>query len=256
MARAVPCLLCVGMNAQELANFQPDVKDDDVWLLQSDAAAIAGCSVSAIRKWRRIGVIRDRTLATPGGMRRVEVRLGDVVARMRQSMPRHRVDEHQLPLTEPTPASVAVVPVPDLDVFVQHIAEAERRAAHAEAVAQANGDTVQFLRERVAELESELEAVQNAPGPGVPSGGPSLDASLIVDEIRDLRRRLQSIRRSGVAQDARQRISARLSHDAAVLCLSRGLGIPMRARLGDALTPAERTRLIQALSHAGIDLDA
>ncbi|MGI9022242.1 MAG: hypothetical protein ACR2HV_03200, partial [Acidimicrobiales bacterium] len=44
------------------------------WVLQADAAKLAGCSVSAIRKWRREGVVDDRRTTTLGGLERVEVR--------------------------------------------------------------------------------------------------------------------------------------------------------------------------------------
>lgn len=53
----------------------------DRWLLQAEAAALAGCSVSAIRKWRREGSVASRRTTTSGGLERVEVRLADVVAR-------------------------------------------------------------------------------------------------------------------------------------------------------------------------------
>lgn len=47
------------------------------WVLQDEAASRAGCSVSAIRKWRRTGVVPGRTVVA-GGVERVEVRLEDV----------------------------------------------------------------------------------------------------------------------------------------------------------------------------------
>src|ERR671933_838234 len=61
--------------------------DGASWVLQAEAAARAGCSVSAVRKWRRTGVVADRVTHVPGLGRRVEVLLEDVVARVGQLEP-------------------------------------------------------------------------------------------------------------------------------------------------------------------------
>src|SRR5436305_9513773 len=51
------------------------------WVLQGDAAARTGFSVSAIRKWRRMGFVAERKITTGADLPRVEVKLEDVLAR-------------------------------------------------------------------------------------------------------------------------------------------------------------------------------
>ena len=57
--------------------------DDDAgtWVPQAEAAARTGFSLSAVRKWRRLGLVAERKITSPTGMERVEVRLEDVLAR-------------------------------------------------------------------------------------------------------------------------------------------------------------------------------
>jgi DNA-binding transcriptional MerR regulator len=236
------------------ATIQPASREVGTWVLQSDAAEAAGCSVSAIRKWRRLGLVADRTRISPGGMRRVEVRLEDVLSRMRESMPRHRAPE-QRQHPESSGAAVAVVPITDLDVFMQHIAETERRAAQAEARLQANDAMTEFLRDRVTDLEAQLHAADVGGAAGLPPAlRPELDIDRLVSAIRELRRRLQSSRQEGVRKEFDQRVAVRMSYDAAVICLCTALHIETQFKLGDPLTSAERTRLTQALVDAGLEV--
>lgn len=222
-------------------------------MLQREAAEVAGCSVSAIRKWRRLGLVADRTRVSSGGMRQVEVRLDEVTARMRDSMPRPRSvpDRAEAGLT-PAPAPFAVVPVKEVDVFVHHIAESERRAAQAEARAQASEAMTQFLRNKVADLQAQLERRSGSisvEAPGLRNG-----IGAVATELRDLRNRLQRAQPAGGRSDANVRLAGRYSYDTALLCLCTALGIPTRFRLGSALTSAERARLTDELRAAGYDV--
>jgi DNA-binding transcriptional MerR regulator len=240
--------------------YEPDapLPAGDTWMLQSQAAATAGCSVSAIRKWRRVGLVADRTRISPGGMRRVEVRLEDVLARMRMSMPRQSqpqplpARDPQSPAVDVAQAAMAVVPANDLDIFVQHIAEAERRAAQAEARAQAKDAMIQFLREQVADLEAQLQrSASDAEAIGATQdrtgGGPHIRR--LITQMRDLRARSRTNR-----QDLEHRAAVRLSYDAALICLCTIVGIETSFVLGDALTTRDRTKLAQALAAAGFDV--
>lgn len=77
----------------------PTEPEAATWVLQAEAAARTGYSVSAIRKWRRSGAIADRRQIGPGGVERVEVRLEDVEARVA--------------LHPPAPPRAARAPVPN-----------------------------------------------------------------------------------------------------------------------------------------------
>lgn len=228
----------------------------DTWLLQGVAAATAGCSVSAIRKWRRLGLVADRTRISPGGMRRVEVRLEDVLARMQASMtPPARGADRVDPAGEAAQAAVAVVPLGELDVFVQRIADAERRAAQADARSRAKDAVVEFLRERVADLEGQVHTPSGAPDRGVDSPSrPPLDPGPLIAEIRRLRALFQAARNARTSQDIERRNAIRNTYDAALICLCLAAGLPTTTKLGEALTGPERTRLAHALLEAGFDI--
>ena len=249
--------------AHGAATVPPPVPTHDTWMLQGAAAAAAGCSVSAIRKWRRVGLVADRTRISPGGMRRVEVRLEDVLARMRASMPRSGLLPTSMPPSplgpeQPGPgaeqSAVAVVPIGDLDVFVQHIAEAERRAAQAEARSQAKDAVIEFLRERVADLEAQVQtaATDQLREVGA-SSGPTLDPKALTAEIRELRARFQA-RPSDAREDVERRNAIRQTYDTALICLCVAAGIPSTFTLGESLTGPERRRLAHALLKAGFDI--
>jgi DNA-binding transcriptional MerR regulator len=220
-------------------------------MLQADAAGTAGCSVSAIRKWRRAGLVADRTRVSQGGLRRVEVSLEDVIARMRESMGGPRFTNTSAAHAAAAPAA-APISANDIEVFLQHITEAERRAAQAEARMHANEAMMEFLRDRVSELQAQLELEQSDPAPH--RMGPHLDGQRLATEIRALRKRLESYRQGAVKPTADERLATRAAHDGAVLCLCIALAIPSRVQLGGSLTAAERARLTEALAKAGFDI--
>ncbi len=228
----------------------PQERETTTWLLQADAAATAGCSVSAIRKWRRAGVVAYRTRVTQGGLRRVEVSLEDVIQRMAESMPTARV---QPPPTH-SPAvgpGIPSIPAAEIELFLQHISDAEKRAAQAEARVQASEAMLQFLRDRVADLQRQLDLEQRAEGGG---GASRLDLQRVASEVRALRQRLRAHRQGTVKESSEHRLAIRSAHDAALICLCTALGIPTTAKLGDPLTAAERARLSQVLADAGYDV--
>jgi hypothetical protein len=229
----------------------PPERETTTWLLQADAAAAAGCSVSAIRKWRRAGVVAHRTRVTQGGLRRVEVALEAVIHRMAESMPTARA--------QPPPAyshgvgsGIPSIPAAEIELFLQHISEAEKRAAHAEARVQASEAMLQFLRDRVADLQRQLDLEQRAEGAG--GGASRLDLQRLATEVRALRQRLRAHRQGTVKESSEHRLAIRSAHDAALICLCIALGIPTTAKLGDPLTSAERARLSQVLADAGYDV--
>jgi len=170
-------------------NLDPDVESTtvdapDEWVLQADAADTAGCSVSAIRKWRREGTISDRRTMTSGGLERVEVRLQDVLNRCGREP--HRADTRRAPVASIAEAGTLSIPLADLQALILNLAAAERGAheatdrltvmeietlrltdalTRAEAqVATARSD-VEALRNRVRDLE--VVTVDEWPGPVV-----------------------------------------------------------------------------------------
>jgi hypothetical protein len=185
----------------------------------------------------------------------VEVRLEDVLARMQTSMTPPRGPNRPPPTLDATPAGVAVVSIGDLDVFVQRIADAERRAARAGAQSRAKDAVIEFLRERVAELEGQVPATTDQRRNGAASSShPALDPRPLTAEIRRLRSRFQATRPRGTGEDSDRRNAIRRTYDTALLCLCLGAGIPHTAKLGDTLTDTERTRLGRALLEAGFDI--
>ncbi len=251
--------------AMAFASDRPDggsIEEEETWLLQSAAAAEAGCSVSAIRKWRRSGLVADRTRLTAGGMSRVEVRLEDVLRRAEESMPGRRaaaspvpvavpvVTAPQVPVETPVAASappapftpVAVISVTELDSFVKLVGDAERRAAQAEARLQANGVMMQFLRDRAEELQRRVD------GQPVRMTEPESALQRLEDEIRRLR---SYVARGGGGSAPGERAALRASYDAALVCAAFCLGLRSPFRLGDPLTAGDRASLTEALAASG-----
>lgn len=134
------------------------------WVLQADAAALAACSLSAIRKWRRSGAVAERMTTNAAGQERVEVRLEDVMARVGQQPgdPYRAVApaEGGLP-----PTGAVIVALPDLEALFERAAEAERRVTEGEARLQVAEDEARFLLGRLAELRQQLDAERARPAP-------------------------------------------------------------------------------------------
>lgn len=126
------------------------------WVSQGDAAARTGFSVSAIRKWRRLGVVADRKMTGPGGIERVEVRLEDVLARVALQPDR--------PRPEPPPAAVearsgaVLITIEDLESLFERMVSAERRAEKAEAEVESLERRARYTSGQLAELRRQMEA--------------------------------------------------------------------------------------------------
>ena len=215
---------------------QPD------WVLQADAATIAGCSVSAIRKWRREGVVNDRLTTTIGGLERVEVRLHDVIERCghRQGQPPATSSTPSTPSTPASPASpptpevaaagTVFLPLADLQAMILNLGEAERRAleatnrvsstdaeigrltdalAVAEAAMISARSDADALRRRVREMEARINSAR-------PASGPGSDGERLRDHVARLETRMAEARSEVEGQRRRIReLETRLAAPAA-----------------------------------------
>jgi hypothetical protein len=105
--------------------------DTGTWVLQTEAAARTGSSISAIRKWRGQGLVAERTIISDTGMERVEVRLEDVLAMATLEPDRENAeagvvdgDRRDRPV---------VLRFDDLEDLFERLFTAEQRAERAEA---------------------------------------------------------------------------------------------------------------------------
>jgi hypothetical protein len=138
---------------------------DEVWLLQAEAAELAGCSVSAIRKWRREGSVAFRRTTTPGGLDRVEVRLGDVLTRA-GTRPVVAVaaaggvpapGQEQPPPPQGPAAGTVLVSLADLQTLFGRMAAPERRPDELQAHFRTLESEVSFMRGQMARLVAAVE---------------------------------------------------------------------------------------------------
>lgn len=133
------------------------------WLSQADAAARTGFSVSALRKWRRMGVVADRKVSSPGGIERVEVRLEDVLARAALHPERQAADDATVPAetaaggNSALPVGQVVVTIPDLEWLFERMVDAEQRARQAEAKVESLQRQARFMHGQLSELRRQLE---------------------------------------------------------------------------------------------------
>lgn len=130
--------------------------DEARWVLQADAAKQAGCSVSAIRKWRREGSVGSRKVTTPAGLERVEVRLDDV---LRRAGTRDRTSPETGGFTDArlsVPGTV-LVPVNDFQALLERVALAEQLAGGLEARLRAIDVEAARMREQFVELRRQIE---------------------------------------------------------------------------------------------------
>jgi hypothetical protein len=132
------------------------------WVLQGDAAARTGFSVSAIRKWRRMGFVAERKITTGGDLPRVEVKLEDVLARAALQPQRRPLSEAEPDPSVATPAGCVTIGVADLEELFERMVRAERRAELAEAEVQAMEVQARYTLGQMAELRRQL-AAQGAP---------------------------------------------------------------------------------------------
>ena len=126
------------------------------WVLQADAAARTGFSVSAIRKWRRMGLVADRTITSSSGAERIEVKLEDVLARAALQPDRRHTEP---PVGPPqTEARTVAIRIEDLEVLFERMLGAEQRAANAQAEAESLRAERRFILGQMAELRRQLHA--------------------------------------------------------------------------------------------------
>ena len=143
------------------------------WVLQADAAKLAGCSVSAIRKWRREGSVASRKITTPAGLERVEVPLDDV---LRRAGPREMPSPHARGAWGPasTVAGTVLVPVNDFQALLERVAAAEQLAGGLEARLRAIDAEACRMREQFGALRREIERERTRGtrlGVAAPDGG-------------------------------------------------------------------------------------
>jgi hypothetical protein len=234
------------------------IRDD--WMLQAEAAALAGCSVSVIRKWRRAGAISDRARTSSGGLKRVEVRLGEVLAKMTDTMPdrvgavpdegpgQARTD-HAEAAASATRQDAEELSASQVEVFVRHIAEAERRAAKLESKLRASEMMNDLLRERAESLQSQLKVMVNEPGV---SRDMADRLQLLADKVSRYRRTVERSEMKAGQGSAQERANARLTFDVALVALCTVAGVETEIELGPLLTAADRRRLTAALEKCGL----
>jgi hypothetical protein len=138
----------------------------ETWILQGEAAARTGFSVSAIRKWRRMGLVAERKISTGSDLPRVEVKLEDVLARA-ALQPQRR----PLPAVEPeaavqTPPGCLIIGIADLEELFDRMVRAERRAELAEAELQAMEVQTRYTLGQMAELRRQLAVSAGRPTHG------------------------------------------------------------------------------------------
>jgi len=140
----------VAMNGSEL----------DEWVTLREAAEDAGVSVATLRKWYRAESIPSRMEAGPYGPQRV-VPLAAVRQRAERAPAPSRGSEGRQSGTSHPPGTT-LIPLADLAPLFDRLANAEGRAARAEAEAQ-------FLREQLADRRQ--KAAEVIPSESVPERG-------------------------------------------------------------------------------------
>ncbi|MEA2827061.1 MAG: hypothetical protein QOG43_1500 [Actinomycetota bacterium] len=153
----------------------PAPAETGTWVLQADAATATGFSVSAIRKWRRSGLVADRKRTTAGGLERVEVRLEDVEARLSEQ-PTERPRPAPAPPEAGPPAGSAIIAIADMEALFARVREAEARADQAEARLQAAEVEARFMSGQMAELRRQVQT----------AGAEAVAARAAVDDRRSV----------------------------------------------------------------------
>jgi hypothetical protein len=144
------------------------------WVLQGDAAARTGFSVSAIRKWRRMGFVAERKIVTGADLPRVEVKLEDVLARAALQPQRRPSSGAEPEGSVATPTGCVTIGLGDLEELFERMVRAERRAERAEAEVQAMEVQARYTLGQMAELRRQLAANGGPPrGSDRPGGEPA-----------------------------------------------------------------------------------
>lgn len=244
------------------------------WVMQSEAAARTGFSVSAIRKWRRMGLVADRKVTSSTGLERVEVKLEDVLARAAQQPERRRPDAGAEDGT--VPAGSVVIPLDDLETLFERMVTAERRAEEAEAAAEALRAQASFTFGQLAELRRQLqeaseeqdrppasaEPVATSPQPPpavkVPAAPPPTPVEELGDRLRRVYARLDEYRRQAVRTPEAERRQQRdlAEYDRVLVAACDAMGIETGLLPAQRVGAEERAALTRALARAGLDVRA
>jgi hypothetical protein len=148
----------------------------ETWILQGEAAARTGFSVSAIRKWRRMGLVAERKISMGADLPRVEVKLEDVLARVAMQ-PQRRPLGAAADASAQAPPGCLVIGISDLEELFERMVRAERRAEQAEADLQAMEVQTRYTLGRLAELRRQL---------GAQASEPAGEAAPVVEKDDDL----------------------------------------------------------------------
>jgi hypothetical protein len=242
--------------------------------MQSDAAARTGFSVSAIRKWRRMGLVADRKVTSSTGLERVEVKLEDVLARAAQQPERRRPETGTEEGT--VSAGSVVITLEDLETLFERMVGAERRAEEAEAAAEALRAQATFTFGQLAELRRQLqeateaherpppaaEPVATFPRPSrvvqVPAKPPPTPVEELGDRLRRIYARLDEYRRQAVLtpEDERRQQRDLAEYDRALVAVCDAMNIDTGLLPAQRVGAEERAALTRALARAGLDVRA
>ncbi|HEX2048359.1 MAG TPA: hypothetical protein VHF27_11370 [Acidimicrobiales bacterium] len=249
-------------------------------MLQSEAAARTGFSVSAIRKWRRMGVVADRKVTSGTGLERVEVKLEDVLARAAQQADRRPAEDGGVP------AGSVVITLEDLEALFERMVSAERRAEEAETAAEALRAQATFTFGQLAELRRQLqEAAEDHPRPRDrraaaapvatlvppsrpaerprPSSAPPPEPAPALSAVEELGERLRRIyarldeyrRHPVLTSEAERRQQQDLAeYDRVLVAVCDAMGIDTGLLPAQRIGAEERAALTRALARAGLDV--
>src|SRR5579885_3037722 len=94
---------------------------EGTWILQGEAAARTGFSVSAIRKWRRMGLVAERKIGLGGDLPRVEVKLEDVLARAAMQPQRRPLSATGDDVPAQAPPGCVIIAISDLEELFERM---------------------------------------------------------------------------------------------------------------------------------------
>ncbi len=161
----------------------------DLWLQQGEAADLAGCSVNAIRKWRREGRVGFRTRLAADGVKRVEVRLGDVLARAGAQSAVAPGRSSGESIAPPSARGRVIVSLADLQSMFERLLAPERRVQELEASCRTLASKVSSLHAELNRLTPVLDERQTPQG----------DADALEHRLRRLEADVQRLSRDFAA---------------------------------------------------------
>ena len=211
---------------------EPAPQAAGTWVLQGDAAARTGFSVSAIRKWRRMGFVAERKITTGADLPRVEVKLEDVLARAALQPQRRQSSGADPEGSVATPTGCAPIGLADLEELFERMVRAERRAERAEAEVQAMEVQARYTLGQMAELRRQL-AANGAPSTGSDRPGGELAEAVPAAATATARPDAGDVTRT------RTRTGAGTATGASAVRADAGRVISIRSRTPAASRPAD-----------------